>query len=194
MRWSVVGLAALGAVSLAAVCLSNSTSTPAAPASRTGLELDASRQAMRLAAEPVLASASLGRFSARSDARRVAAVLARRIPLPTAGNFNGIRWETSGGALTANQIDAVLEYNAACQWLRALRDQRDVGVARRVLATVPMWPAFRSRSGDAAHLRAALREASAGGGPSATSMLSECDGAHQREAVYASHRRLPVSS
>jgi hypothetical protein len=152
------------------------------------------RQAARLAKEPVLAVRSLGRFSTRADVRRVASVLARRIPLPAGGNFNGIQWEASDGALASAEIDAILEFNAACQWLRALRDGRGLDAARFVVGTVAQWPAFRIQGREGAALATAFMQALKGGGESQVTMLANCDASHAREIRFARGRRWQPSS
>jgi hypothetical protein len=188
------GLAAIFAASLVVFGVGASGSTRGVRAPSKAIASAAIRQARRLAREDGSAVSSAAQFSTRREARRVAAILARRIPLPQGGNFNGVRWEASEGALSAGQIDAILQYNAACQWLRALRDQREPPVARGVLATVGWWPAFRPRSAESAQLRATFAQALTGGGADFTSMLADCDGAHRREVSYALQRGLPASS
>jgi hypothetical protein len=187
-RW----LAALVAAGLPA-CLALAGShgeppmpTAAAAPSRAGV------RAQLLAGEPAVATVALGSFSSRRQARRIASVLARRIPLPAGGNFSGIRWERAGGALTTSQIDAALEFNAACQWLRALRDGREMTTAISVLRLVPNWPALRAQQAGAPWLRNALAQAISSGGGEYLTMLADCDASHAREARYAhAHGRPP---
>ncbi len=85
-----------------------------------------------------------------AQARGVANVRGAMIPLPAGGTFNGVQWEqAAGGAVAAGAMDGVLQYNAACQWLRAWRDGRDGALAVRVLQQIPSWTVFRgTESGD----------------------------------------------
>lgn len=121
------------------------------------------------------------------DGRRAAALaanLATRVPLPAGGNFNGIQWSELDGAIGAALVQEVLEYNAACQWYRALRDGREVGDARRVIADAPSWQGIRGRAtGELAAGVAA--DVAAGGGEVLTEVLRQCDAAHEREVAYA---------
>ena len=86
----------------------------------------------------------------------------------------------------------MLQYNAACQWLRAWRDGRERGVAERVLAEVPSWAAWRgSETGTA--LAAVAADVARGGGNASAGMLADCDAAHARELQYAAALRLTPS-
>jgi hypothetical protein len=125
-------------------------------------------------------------------ARAIADELARDVPLPAGGTFSGIRWEEAGGVFSRAEIVGVLEYNAACQWLRAWRDGREKDTAQQVLADVPAWPAWRFAE-TAGVLGRAVAEVRTGGGEAAAGLLAECDAAHAREGAYASARGLAVS-
>jgi hypothetical protein len=119
-----------------------------------------------------------------AQARRVASERAGGIPLPAGGTLHGVRWELGEGIVAESEIDGVLAYNAACQWLRAWRDGRDAATALEVLKQAPEWPAFRgTESGK--FVAVVAEEASAGGGETAAGMLRDCDAAHAREVVYA---------
>jgi hypothetical protein len=120
----------------------------------------------------------------RGPAMRAAATgRAAAVPLPAGGTFDGIQWER-GGEASASDIEGVLEYNAACQWLRAWRDGRNAALALDVLAEVPRWPALRdTESGE--FLARVAAEAAEGGGETATAMLADCDASHEREVEYA---------
>jgi hypothetical protein len=128
-----------------------------------------------------------------SRARAVARVRGAAIPLPPGGNFNGIRWELVSGALPAATIDGVLEYNAACQWLRSWRAPARRSLAVRVLGAVPAWPAFRGTA-IGAELKRVAADAAAGGGPDARAALATCDASHAREVAYATSRGLTPSA
>src|SRR4051812_32970263 len=85
------------------------------------------------AASPFVAVASIP----AQTARVVADDVAKTIPLPAGGTFDGVRWEEADGVFSRNEIAAVLQYNASCQWLRAWRDGREQGTSEQVLADVP---------------------------------------------------------
>ncbi len=121
------------------------------------------------------------RAYAPATARDGAAVRAAGIPLPAGGNFNGIRWELLQGDIPATQMDFILQYNAACQWLRAWRrgSARALGVFQRAASR----SAFRG--GGELRLADVAAEASRGGGKDVTAMLAECNAAHTREVAYA---------
>jgi hypothetical protein len=128
-----------------------------------------------------------------AQARREASRRATGLPLPAGGTFNGVRWELGAGLVAESEIDGVLSYNAACQWLRAWRDGRDAATALAVLRQAPDWPAFRgTESGK--FVATVAEEASAGGGEMAGGMLRDCDAAHAREVTYAKSIGLESSS
>jgi hypothetical protein len=128
-----------------------------------------------------------------AEARAAAAQRGLGIPLPAGGTFNGVRWEQAGGAIGGAEIDGVLEYNAACQWLRAWRDGRGAKVAASVLAAAPAWPAVRGTE-SGGFLAKVAADVAAGGGENATAMLADCDAAHVREVAYARSLGLTASS
>jgi hypothetical protein len=127
-----------------------------------------------------------------ASARPAAALRGLGIPLPAGGTFNGVRWE-QGGAVTAAQMDGVLEYNAMCQWLRAWRDRREPGLAAQILQTVPAWPALRGSEAATTLTRVAAQVRS-GHGPAARAVLRDCDASHRREVAYAKELGLPPGS
>jgi hypothetical protein len=128
-----------------------------------------------------------------AQARRVASERAGGIPLPAGGTFNGVRWELGEGFVAESEIDGVLSYNAACQWLRAWRDGRNAATALAVLKQAPEWPAFRgTESGK--FVATVAGETSAGGGETAAGMLRDCDASHAREVVYAKSVGLQPST
>jgi hypothetical protein len=128
------------------------------------------------------------------DARRAAARVAQTLALPAGGNFNGIRWEEAGGTFTEADVAFVTQYNATCQWWRALRDGRDAPLAARIVQEAPTWPAIRGTE-PAAGLIAAAREVAAGSfGPTAGALLDQCQASHEREVAWAEQLGLPPSS
>jgi hypothetical protein len=127
-----------------------------------------------------------------ATARVVAGEVARDIPLPTGGTFAGVRWEEAGGVFSRSEIAGVLQYNAACQWLRAWRDGREQGASEQVLADVPSWPAWRFAE-TAAVLGQVAADVRAGGGEAAAAALTACDASHEREDTYAAGRGLTPS-
>ena len=168
--------------------------TIAVPGSAQHPDRDAS---LARSAALVAAPAARG-FDAPADvpaqtARAVAGGIAGAIPLPPGGSFDGVRWEQAGGVFTTAGIALVLQYNAACQWLRAWRDGRDAATALKVLAQVPAWPALRAtESGDV--LATVAAEAAAGGGELAAAVLVDCDASHAREVTYATRLGLTPST
>lgn len=175
---------ALGAVVLAVVLAwpggesasgrrPSTSGDPTAPPA-VDLERDPTvRKAMRLARdEPHHDPVSLSPAYARSLAAR----RQRSIPLPRGGNFNGIRWPGGSGGVPAEQFEAVLEFNAMCQWLRAQGEGRQSHVATRVLDEARRWPSLR------------------GMGAVTPSTVVGCYASHGREAVEAARRGLEPSS
>lgn len=107
-------------------------------------------------------------LSAR-QARQLTERLQLHLPLPSGGNFNGIRWEEAGEVPVAH-IGPVLEANARCQWSRAVAQHRRLRLGRKVLDAMAYWP----------HLR--------GSGPMVPAELAECFASHRREVRYAQRR------
>jgi hypothetical protein len=124
---------------------------------------------------------------APGTAREGATVRGAGIPLPAGGNFNGIRWELVAGDIPVAQMDLVLQYNAACQWLRAWR--RGSASALGVLRRAASWTALRGSS-----IADVAAEASRGGGEDVTAMLAECNASHTREVAYARQLGLTPST
>jgi hypothetical protein len=111
---------------------------------------------------------------------------------PAGGTFSGTRWEEAGGQFSSSEIASVLEYNAACQGLRAWRDGRAPSTSAKVLTDVPAWPTWPgTETGDVWAQVAA--DVGAGGGPMAAGVLADCDASHDREVAYAKARQLTVS-
>jgi hypothetical protein len=126
-----------------------------------------------------------------TSARMAAAERAAAVPLPAGGTFHGIRWELAG-AITRADIDGVLQYNAACQWLRAWRDGRERTRAVGVLRALPGWSAMRGTE-SAEVLSRVAADVKAGGGENASLMLADCDASHAREVEYAARMGLTPS-
>lgn len=115
-----------------------------------------------------------------------------RIPMPHGGNVNGIQWEAAGGQFGAAEIQATIEYNAACQWIRALADGREAVTAQRVLDEAPEWPALREFGGGLVIGRAAADARTRTGDFDA--VLRDCRASHERQVAYARARGLEPSS
>jgi hypothetical protein len=151
---------------------------------------DKTARAGVLAAAPV--TDRRGPVYTAATARAAARLKAASVPLPAGGTFDGIRWELGGDGVGTGDIEATLQYNAACQWLRAWRDGRDAALAVRVLQTAPSWPAMRgTESGE--WLARVAADVSAGGGETATAVLADCDASHAREVEYAARLNLTPS-
>jgi len=118
--------------------------------------------------------------------RAVAAPLAEAVPLPDGGNFNGIRWSEVEG-VHVDDILFTLQFNASCQWYRALADGREVATARTVLSEIASWPAFRGQP--TADLARQLAGADVHSQPYELK-LAECGAQHQREVSYAAAHGL----
>jgi hypothetical protein len=120
-------------------------------------------------------------------AREGAAVRSDGIPLPTGGNFNGIRWEAMDGEVPVAVIETLLQHNAACQWLRAWR--RGSGTALDMLRRAASWSALRGSP-----IAAVVEEATRGGGRHLAAALAQCSASHAREAAYARQLGLTPST
>jgi hypothetical protein len=191
MRRATASKAVLCAIVLTAAGLAHAAQAERRGAS-TGDELARSRA---MTAEPAISFADPGRtYENGASARRASASVAEDIPLPDGGNFNGIRWTAVEGSLFAADIHFVLEFNAACQWLRAFHDGREKAAAREILAAVPAWPTFRANErGELA--REAFDELSKGAsGGVVAAFLADCDATHQREVQWAAQQGLEPSS
>src|SRR4051794_41880994 len=114
-RWNWRVPAALLASALAGVGLAAAAASPARPG-------DAHSDAQALMAAP--AQPPTHDALAPEAARARALERAGAIPLPAGGTLNGINWSVDGGAWESSTIEGMVEYNAACQWLRAWRDGR----------------------------------------------------------------------
>jgi hypothetical protein len=82
-----------------------------------------------------------------ANARVQAAQLASAIPLPATGTFDDLKWHVADeGGLSRAEMQAVMEFNALCDWEHAI-DARGSATAAElaVLRTVPHWPSFRGR-------------------------------------------------
>ncbi len=122
----------------------------------------------------------------QSDAaRRHANVVARSVPLPQGGNFNGIRWEDLSGGASTSDVAFILQYNAACQWLRALSEHRVDPGDRRVIADIPSWPAFRESESAAVFAEALAEVSTSSPAEKATELVAQCTESHARETAYA---------
>lgn len=191
MRRATASKAVLCAIVLTAAAVAHAAG--AEQASRSPAEERTRSRAM--AAEPAISFADPGRtYENGASAQRASTPVAEDLPLPEGGNFNGVRWTAVEGTLFAADIHFVLEFNAACQWLRAFRDGRDKAVAREILADVPAWPTFRGneRGELARETSDALAKGASGGVVAA--FLADCDATHQREVQWAVQQGLEPSS
>ncbi len=162
----------------AAALAAGATGGSAAPPSGTAPQTVLQAEALTRAAPAAGGSYDTPQLRSTASLRGVA------VPLPAGGTFNGIQWENGGVGVTAGEIDGVLEYNSACQWLRAWRDGRDAPLAISVLQQAPHWPAMRgTESGDI--LTKVAADVSAGGGETATNVLRDCDASYARQTQYA---------
>ncbi|MFL5843605.1 MAG: hypothetical protein ACJ762_02860 [Solirubrobacteraceae bacterium] len=187
MRIRLLLLALAAAITATALLLVAGGNQPAHGASDPA----AVTQAQSLAAEPNLDRRAAPAYSGGEQARAAAARFAERVPLPDGGNLNGIQWEAAGGVFSAPEVETVIEANAVCQWLRALRDRRGESAARRVLDAAPGWPGLRDQDGFTASVVADVR---AGGGERLEAALRDCDDAHEREVAYAKQMGLAPSA
>jgi hypothetical protein len=129
------------------------------------------------------------------QARALAAALQASTTLPGGANFNGIRWEEAGGTFTDGDVAFVTQYNAACQWWRALADGRQAAVAAEVVQALPGWSALRDTEPGHA-LAQAAGEVAGGGAPGtmATALVAQCRASHEREVQWAQRLGLPPST
>lgn len=183
-KWPVTILACMGALAAAAPFAVSSSADP---------EQAKQHQADALAAAP--AGAGFGPaddFDPRAGARAAASRRGSAVPLPEGGNFNGVRWELAGGRIPGGDIETVLEYNAACQWVRALKDGRERDAADHVLHAVPSWPALRA-GGAAPAFRQAAGEVLAGRATT-DPVVADCVATHEREVSYSASLGLTPST
>lgn len=109
-----------------------------------------------------------------------ASLFSGSVPLPTGGNFNGIRWDELKTG-TDTDIRFVLQYNAACQWLRAAAGRRDSDRQDAIWDELPRWPAMRL-GGIGAQFMSSRSEALQGRG---SALLDRCVESHLREVEFA---------
>lgn len=114
-----------------------------------------------------------------------ASLLASTVPLPAGGNLNGVRWAQLETA-TDQDIRFIIQYNAACQWLRATADKRDPSLQQEVWNEIPQWPAMRL--GHNSDQFEAARTAAEAGQP--TPLLQQCRESHEREVAFANQQGL----
>lgn len=191
MRWATASKAAFCAIVLTVAAVAH-----AAEAEQTSRSPDDERARSRaMAAEPAISFAEPGAtYGSGASAQSASTSVAEGIPLPAGGNFNGIRWTAVEGTLFAADIHFVLEFNAACQWLRAFRDGREKTEAREILADVPAWPTFRDNErGELAREASDALSKGASGGVVAA-FLADCDATHEREVRWAEQQDLKPST
>lgn len=142
----------------------------------------------RLTNSPTIELSRGGReYSTPEAARAAAARTATAVPMPEGSNVNGIRWEEAGGSFTEADVQFLVQYNALCQWTRALDDGRDTATAETVRRATPRWSALRAVEAASALGRAVSDPASA----EAAALRAECAASHVREVAWARERGLP---
>lgn len=122
------------------------------------------------------------------EAAAMSGALADGVPLPEGGTLDGIQWTELDGYLSRAQARGVIEFNAACQWHRALRDGREVSTATAIIQQLPSWDALRGET-TGEITAAAAQDAAAGGGPRLSALLRDCDASHAQELAYIAQRR-----
>ena len=183
-------VAIVAVIALAGVSLRSTSASADAPDRADQARL---AQSAALANAPAVdQSASEPQFLA-SDARGFAASVAKNVPLPSGGTLDGIQWGAVDGTVGAAEVQRVVQYNAACQWLRALRDGRDPDSARSIASELSRWSALRAADSAPMLARAA---AAAGGSADAVGerVIVDCDASHLREIRYASDQGLTPST
>jgi hypothetical protein len=167
----------------------NGAAASAKPVAFTAAEAhSAQARSKRLAvAAAVALGPEGGYFDGGADARAEGVRAGRAIPLPPGGNFNGIQWDAVEG-LSGRDIAFTLQYNAACQWLRAYADGRARDLASAVLAEVPSWSSIQPT--ESAAVWAARTHAVRAG---ETSDMEECLASAAQERAYAVSRGLEAS-
>ncbi len=129
-------------------------------------------------------------YRSGAEARAATAELARSIPLPSAGNFNGIHWEViDNGGISQASLLSVLEANAACQWFRAYADNRQSVQARAIIPLISQWSAIRTNE-LAAGFTAAAADLAKGGGAALEGQIATCQGVGAREQAFAKSQGL----
>jgi len=122
------------------------------------------------------------------QARAAVARIGENVPVPDGGNFNGIRFEDIGPMSVPN-VQALMEYNAACKWWRAMADGRELADAQLIVREIPRWPSFRG--GDREQVASLVAaELAAGSGPVREGVLRDCRATRDREVAYARARGL----
>ena len=112
-----------------------------------------------------------------------------------AARSSGVRWELGEGVIAESEIDGVIAYNAACQWLRAWRDGRDAATAARSAAQragLARLPGHGLRRVPRPRGRARRRRAAAA--RRSPAMLRDCDAAHPAKSPTPSAIGLPPST
>ena len=156
LRGCAIALVASGvAVGVITAAPAHSSSAAAAQSSRVPPADESSVDAAgRLANAPNIVIDTPENFdSARliTDYASVVATanrIAQDVPVPLTGKVSDIDWAQLG-SLTAAQIQGFIEFNASCDWYAYLQqvsasgDERSLGLAQRVIASVPNWPTMR---------------------------------------------------
>jgi hypothetical protein len=188
---STISKAIVAALVVLCAALAGVTSAGAGaePVSPTAAAEGKRAKSRALTAAPAITFRSAGASHRPADARAASEPVALGIPLPDGGNFNGVQWERADGLITDADLHHVLQFNAACQWYRALRDGREVDVARQAVGDIPRWSTFRD-SDRGEHAARIARD----GGDALRAAVLECDASHQREVSYARELGRPPSA
>lgn len=102
-------------------------------------------KAEALARAPIAAPGDGQAYRPGEDAKAAARTAMSDYPLPEGGSFNGIRWDEIDGGITLAEIKAHLQFNAACQWWRALANEEQTQATVEVVRAIPDWPMFRQQ-------------------------------------------------
>ncbi len=185
-----VALAALALGAAAAGCGAQETEvTVDSGAASTG---SADRRALStgLASEPAVDDRDNTDYRREGEGLIAAARETQRsVPLPSGGNFNGIQWDAVEDGMSRNEMRFVLQYNAACQWFRAVADEREVELAEDVIREIPRWSALR-RNEAGLRAQAALDSYSEEAGSDFEVFVARCEDSARRERDYASQQGL----
>lgn len=138
-RLSAILLAALVAVlTIVVVSALRPKQAASAPVSKE------QRAALLVTAPTVPVDPSLGYFSDPAAAKARAAQLAKDVPTPNdRGGIAAVRWERIDGGVSEGDIVFMVQFNAACDWLKQFTGGVHDEQTRYILEQIPSWPPFR---------------------------------------------------